>query len=371
MLNKHQFPKIVCAGTPHEIGLAHGKGAKALIKYSLDTYKAMFWDYSGISWEKACKYARTFIPAIDAYNKDYMEEIRGVAEGSGCSLDDILALNVRSEIVFQGAQVNDAPAEAAPPTDGCTAFVFTPCLTESGHLIIGQNWDWKETIKGGCVVLNIKQQGNKPDITMVTEAGIIGKIGFNSAGIGICLNALGSTMRAQGTTIPLHIAMRGVLDSHTLSDAIRESTRMPLACSAHFMLGSANGEGVSLEMGAGEFDVAYAEDGFLAHTNHFFLPRMVGVKDTTRVALPDSLLRLGRIRTLVKHLGHKVTIADIKAILSDHISYPDSICRHDDVLEAEALRLCTVFSVIMDLEREEMYLAPGSPCCSEYHLVKF
>lgn len=365
MLNKHLFPHILCSGTPYEIGLAHGKGAKELIRYTVATYKAMFWDYSGISWERACKYARTFIPVIDEYDPDYMEEIRGIADGSGYSLDDILALNVRSEIVFQGGQVEDAP------TDGCTAFVFTPDMTESGRLIIGQNWDWKESIRGGCVVLHIRQEGNKPDITMVTEAGIIGKIGYNSAGIGICLNALGSSMRAEGKTIPLHIAMRGVLDSTTLSDAIRASVRMPLACSAHFMLGSANGEGVSLEMGAGDFDIAYATDGFLAHTNHFFHPRMDHVKDTTRVSLPDSFLRLGRIRKLVKHLGRKVSVSDIKTMMKDHISYPDSICRHDDVLEPEALRLCTVFSIIMDLEREEMYLAPGSPCCSEYHLIKF
>lgn len=365
MLNKHLFPVIHASGTPYEIGFAHGQGAKEQIRYSLDTYRAMFWDYSSISWEKACRYARTFIPAINAYDPDYMEEIRGIAEGSGYTVDDILALNVRSEIVFQSAQVEDAP------TDGCTAFVFTPEMTENGHLLIGQNWDWKGSIQQGCIILHIWQNGSKPDITMVTEAGIIGKIGFNSAGIGICLNALGSSMKAEGQTIPLHIAMRGVLDSTTLSDAIRASTKMPLACSAHFMLGSANGEGVSVEMGGGDFDVAYAEEGFLAHTNHFIHPRLNYVPDTTKTALPDSFLRLGRMRTMVKNLGHKVSVLDIKEMMKDHRSFPDSICRHDDVLEPEAKRLCTVFSIIMDLEREEMYFSPGCPCSCEYHLMKF
>ena len=119
MLNKNLFPTIIASGTPYEIGFAHGEGAKDIIKYSIDTYKAMFWDYSGISWEKACEYARTFIPAINEYDADLMEEMRGVAEGSGYSLDDILALNVRSEIVLQGSQVDEAL------TDGCTSFVFT------------------------------------------------------------------------------------------------------------------------------------------------------------------------------------------------------------------------------------------------------
>ena len=34
-------------------------------------------------------------------------------------------------------------------------------------------------------------------------------------------------------------------------------------------------------------------------------------------------------------------------------------------------RLGTIFSLIMDLEREEMYFAPGNPCNTEYHLIKF
>jgi len=363
MIRKDLFPIIECSGTPYEIGKLHGKGAKKQIGVCIDTYKAMFWDYSAISWEKACKYAETFVGIINEYNPDYMEEIKGIADGSGYAVNEILALNVRSEIVLQGGQVDSANQ------DGCTSFLFTPDRTENRHLIMGQNWDWKNTIREAMVILHIKQQGNKPDITMVTEAGIIGKIGFNSAGIGIALNALGSDAKVKGKTIPLHIAMRGVLDSVTLSDAIRESVKMPLACCAHFMLGSAKGEGVVLEIGPGDFDVLYADD-YLCHTNHFYTPRLANVHDTTRISLPDSFLRLGRIRHMINTLGHKVSHVDLEKMLKDHTSYPDSICRHDDILEEEGHRLCTVFSIIMDLNKEEMYFAPGSPCCNDYRLIK-
>lgn len=365
MLNKHLFPTIIASGTPYEIGYIHGKEAKKQVDVSIETYKAMFWDYSQISWENACRYAETFIPVIEEYDPDYMEEIRGLAEGSGYSLNEILALNVRSEIVLQGKQVVDAIGR-----DGCTSFVFTADVTEERRIMLGQNWDWKESEKAGCIILHIRQ-ATKPNITMVTETGIIGKIGYNSTGIGITLNALGSDMKVEGKTIPLHIVMRGVLDSHTLSDAIRASTRMNMACCAHFMLGSAKGEGVSLEIGPGDHDAVYAERGFLAHTNHFIHPRLDYVKDTTRISLPDTFLRLGRIRTIVRNLGRKVGVADIKDMMKDHTSYPDSICRHDDMLEPEGKWLCTIFSIIMDLEREEMYFAPGNPCCCEYHLIKF
>lgn len=229
MINKELFPIIIASGTPYEIGLIHGREAKKQVDISISTYKAMFWDYSGIRWEDACNYARTFIPTINEYDPDYMEEIRGIADGSGYGIDEILALNVRSEIVLQGSQINSSN------TDGCTTFVFTPQVTEGGKTLLGQNWDWKMTEQAGCIIMHIRQE-KKPDITMVTEAGIIGKIGYNSAGIGVTLNALSSNMKVEGKVLPLHIAMRGMLDSRTLSDMIRATTCMNLSCCAHYML---------------------------------------------------------------------------------------------------------------------------------------
>jgi isopenicillin-N N-acyltransferase-like protein len=364
MLNKHLFPTIIASGTPYEIGLAHGKGAQKEIGVSVNTYKAMFRDYSKIKWEDACQYARTFIGAINEYDPDYMEEIRGIAEGSGYDITEILALNVRSEIVLQGGQVSGVNF------DGCTSFVLTPCMTENGSTIVGQNWDWKMTEKAGCIIMHIKQQ-KKPNITMVTEAGIIGKIGLNSAGIGVALNALSSDEKVKGKVLPLHIALRGILDSVTLSDAIGATTKMNLSCCAHYMLGSAKGEGISLEVGPGIFDALYAEEGWLAHTNHFITPRLVNVRDTGRVILPDSFQRLGRMRTMIRSMNRKITVSDLKTMLADHTSYPDSICRHEDELEPEGKRLGTIFSIIMDLDREEIYFAPGNPCNTEFHLLRF
>lgn len=365
MLNKHLFPRIIASGTPYEIGVAHGKGAKEQIGVSIENYKAMFWDYSNISWDTACRYAKTFISTIEKYDPDYINEIQGIADGSGWNFEEILALNVRSEIVLQGSQVQQVPME------GCTSFVFTPERTVNRHVLLGQNWDWKKAEQAGCIILYIKQK-NKPDITMVTEAGIIGKIGYNSAGIGVCLNALSSDMKVAGDDpVPLHIALRGVLDSQTLPDAVLAVARMPLSCCAHFMMGSAKGEGISVEVGPGDFDLLYAEDGFLAHTNHFITPRMDYVKDTLRQKNPDTFMRLGRMRTMVHNLDHKVGVPDLKEMMKDHTCYPLSICCHEDEFKPEGKRMSTVFSIIMDLTREEMYFAPGNPCCCEYHLVSF
>ena len=58
------FPIIEASGTPYELGLAHGKGAKKQIDVSINTYKDMFMTYSNISWEKAKQYASTFVEEV-------------------------------------------------------------------------------------------------------------------------------------------------------------------------------------------------------------------------------------------------------------------------------------------------------------------
>lgn len=62
-------------------------------------------------------------------------------------------------------------------------------------------------INPGVILLEIDQTP-RPNILMATEAGIVGKIGLNSEGLGVCLNLLGpehNTMRG----VPIHIILRG------------------------------------------------------------------------------------------------------------------------------------------------------------------
>jgi isopenicillin-N N-acyltransferase-like protein len=53
--------------------------------------------------------------------------------------------------------------------------------------MIGQTWDWAQRLEGHFVVMEIQfPSGHK--LTQLTEAGIIGKIGFNNCGLGVTLN---------------------------------------------------------------------------------------------------------------------------------------------------------------------------------------
>lgn len=258
------FPCIDISGTPYEIGFAHGKNYKKQVLHSIETYKQMFKDYSGLTWDEGKEIAKRYIEPNRSYNPDYLEEMQGVADGAEVTFEDILALNSRSEIVLQSGKNLD------PEIDGCTSIGIMPSKNPEGHTLVAHNWDWKDVQKEAMVMMNITQANGKPTIHLITEAGIIGKTGFNSDGISLYLNALAVNDSPDG--IPLHLAMRGILDSSTLTEAIAAATKFRLGCCANFLIGHSSGEIIDIEISNNDFDVLFPENGILVHTNHFVSP---------------------------------------------------------------------------------------------------
>ncbi|KAI7562004.1 hypothetical protein KC343_g8394, partial [Hortaea werneckii] len=149
------------------IGHKHGREAKHQVAGTIAFYAHMFQETSHMSWAKVQELALSFEPVLRRKWPAYLEEISGLAAGAGVELADIIAVNVRTEIAF------------GLFSDGCTALSWR---TGSASFL-AQNWDWMEEQKAHLIVLEIEQHG-KPTIKMVTEAGLIGKIGLNSAGVG-------------------------------------------------------------------------------------------------------------------------------------------------------------------------------------------
>ena len=354
------FPIAEITGTSYEIGYQEGSLFKEKVAGTIQCYREMFKDYSNLEWERAKELSTRFIDVIREYNPDYLEEIRGVAEGSGFSFEDILALNCRSELVFVGNEMDKADG-------GCTSIGINSGAGKEGDAFLAHNWDWKPSQRNNMIMLKIRQKNGKPDIFMVTEAGIIGKTGFNSAGLCLYLNAL-STDQAPPAGLPLHMAMRGILDCTNLTDALAAATKFHLGCCANFMIGHKNGECVDIEIENEEFDVLYPRDGILVHTNHFISPLLPirPRRDTCKQKFTDTFIRLGRADRLIREKGKDISETDLMEVLRDHVEYPSCICRHEDVRLPEELRMGTVFSMIVNLTKGKIYFCKGNPCETSY-----
>jgi isopenicillin-N N-acyltransferase-like protein len=365
MENKNLIPIFEAEGTNYEIGYAVGSKAKKQVLNCIQSYKDQFEAFVGLGWEDAKKLAQQYVDVISQYNHNYIDEMQGIADGAGVTFDDILLLNCRSEVVLRSNK------DATP--DGCTSIAVTPRKTDGKSTLIGQNWDWKLSQRESMIIVKIKQTATGlPDLVLLTEAGIIGKYGMNSAGLGFCFNALATNDFPQGA-LPLHIACRGAMDSLNLCEAMTKVTRYQLGCAVNFLFASRDGVAVDIEVSNDDFDVLYPEDGIITHANHFRslrLPRYP-YKDMSKYKWPDTFIRNGRAEELMGDIKGAVSMRNFERVFADHADYPTSICHHEDPRDPQHARLGTVISFVMNLNTREMHICKGAPCETPFEVYRF
>ncbi len=95
-----QYPHVRVEGEPLERGRQYGEQARERMLRSRDAYEEVFDHVASWSWGKVTEEAGRYVPAIRAFRPEYLDEMHGMASGSGLRFEDVLALNVRSEVMF-------------------------------------------------------------------------------------------------------------------------------------------------------------------------------------------------------------------------------------------------------------------------------
>jgi isopenicillin-N N-acyltransferase-like protein len=328
--------------------------ARVRIAATLQSYRRLFAHYTGLNWSGVTDFARRYESVIAEHDAAFVAEMRGIAAGAAVGFDDILAINVRTEILYGLGVIR--PAE-------CSSFAALPNAVKSGHTLIGQNWDWHPAASECCVVLSI-EQSPKPSILTVVEAGLLAKFGMNSKGVGVAMNALATDIDRGELGIPVHILLRSVLSSENLSDAVRVVTGSHRASSGNYLIASREGSAVNLECAPGGSERVFAfepEAGLLAHAN-CFSEEAAGIRDETARLRPGGKVRKSAMEGKLRERAGNLTPAGMMLALADHTNSPDSICRHPIDSIHPLNQEVTVASVVTDLDTADMWIADGPPC---------
>ena len=339
------IPILLIGGDPRERGRQHGELAHDRVGLSVERYMERFQHFVGPTPNAVRNKAAEFAPIIDDYDPELLEEIKGVAEGAGFPLDDLLAVNCRSEIMF------------GTPLPECTSFALQPEATADGHVYVGQNWDWAPDIKETLVLLII-EQAPKPTVVLLDEAGMIGRMGFNSDGIGLATNTLISEQWQFG--VPYNILLRGILNQSQMADAIAAVVRPTRALSANYLIADARGQTIDIEASPVHIDHLAPQAGIITHANHFDGPRLSG-RDLSLERFPDSLYRSCRLRDQLAASSGALTVEDMKDALRDGFGKPHAIARDADPSQGRFEQLETVASIIVDVTDRRFLLAGGAP----------
>jgi isopenicillin-N N-acyltransferase-like protein len=361
------IPRVRVAGTPYERGRQYGAQARTRIHLSVQAYQRVFAHYAGWDWPAVRRAAAGFEAPVAAFRPAYLDEMRGLADGAGLDLADVLAINVRTEVMY-AAKARQAPlaTRVPPPPAECSAFAVVPVPGGPATTLLGQNWDWLLHSAQTLIVLEARPDDG-PDFVTVVEAGLLAKAGLNAAGLGLVTNALVTDADIGAPGIPYHVLLRAILDCATVTEALNVLQAGTRSSSANYLIAHASGAALDVEAAPGDFTRLYPQfpgHGLLLHTNHFLSPRLPPVQDVSLWAMPSSAVRLQRL-----HAGTPTapTLDDFRALLADHADYPHSICSHPDPDDHPLEQGATIASVLMDLNARRLWVAAGHPCQVPYH----
>ncbi len=362
------FPLIEISGSARERGQQHGAQAKARIARSIATYARLF-AYCGIDWQGAQRLGASYRDLIGDLDAALLSEIEGIAAGAGRKVDEILALNARTEILppsYPGnphpdqARIAAANAKSGVPDWGeCTSVAVKPAQSTTGTTLLAQNWDWLGAQRAALVLLRVSDAHGASCLTL-TEAGMLAKIGLNSRGFGVCLNILRSSDDGSHTGVPVHVLLRALLARDNVADAVAFASTLTFGASSNVLCADASGDTAALEFSPRGLEVVRGADAALCHTNHFLAPAAAKHQASLAPSL-STFPRLERITALTGAHKGKFSPGDLQRMLRDESDGFLSICRRPDPALAPEVCIETVAAVVMDLGARVMHIAPDVP----------
>lgn len=354
-MKQQTLPIIEIQGGPRKRGQQQGEGAQIMIHAALARYREVLTKALNMTWQEALREARKFLPYAEEAFPQFVDEIRGIAEGAQVAFQEVWTLNC-----YEGL------TEVRQQVWGCTCVAVRDDLTADGHVLLAHNEDWSSVDREHVYLVRCWPDDGPAFIGM-TYGPLLVNIGLNAEGIGVAINSVYPTDGRVG--VPRILSSRAVLDARTIGEAIRACVPKLRAGGYSYLLADPNGELYSIETSATTHNILYGEDGWLAHTNHYLSPKMQVIEEAGTYS--SSHVRLNRARRLLRTQLGQVTVESLQALLRDHVNYPNSICVHEDESDPPHEREITLASLVMDLTARAMWAAPGPPCEAEFECYQF
>lgn len=353
-----RVPIVHVAGSHYEMGRQIGVDRRDVVGQMIATYRHYFLEEGPrieiADWDEAILHARKYLPFAEESMPQYVEELRGIADGAQVGFNDLLVLNCAEAITDDALHAK------------CTSLAVAPEVTADGSLLVGHNEDWLPDDIDNVYLVHAKPD-DEPAFLAINYGGLLPNIGFNECGIAQCCDSVYPNDARIG--VPRIFVSRAVLAARTPSDAIRAALNRRRAAGYNHLIVHVSGEMYNVEVSAEDFDVIYGIDGMLAHTNNYLSRRMRAIEKDSE-ELIASRVRHNRATRLMRSHRRQMSMKSFKAILSDHVNYPKSICNHIDENDPPLNRQQTIASLLMDLTASTMHVAWGTPCQAEYYSYK-
>lgn len=365
--SERKVPVIELSGDAYSRGLQHGTRLRIEIALIFTKWKENIRRNTGKEPDtvlNAFRKAVDFEPITLKYIPAILEEIRGIAEGSGQTYQDVYAFQLVDEFwIYLDKQANSA-------NHHCSGMGVA--ATNSRPSFIAQNIDLENYMNGFQVLFHIAATANEPEQYIVSCAGLVALSGMNSAGIGLCLNSL-MELEASEEGLPVAFIIRYILSKKKGKDVLEFLQTVKHASGQNYIVGIADSV-YDFEASANQA-IRYLPDPknstIVYHTNHSLVNHDVKPwyrKYHEQVLAGETKNRNSEVRfaTVAKSLNRQLSEISpdlIKTILRSKDNSYNPVCRS----YREGGGGFTFSSVLYTLSgRRSLQLTYGSPDQSEY-----
>lgn len=316
-----EFTLTVISGSPRERGRAYGAAFKDAIHGFFDREIAQAFTGKPASREDLLRYAGACAGRIKAYSPEIMDELGGVAEGSGLRLEDLVLLTLHEELFHRGELPGSAKPQAAvgvgTQKGHCTVLAAGPPDTADGNAYVGQTWDWMDTTYGHSSMLRWERSSG-PSLLSYAYPGLWVGAALNSAGLAFGWTSAWDKEGIKGPRagIPSYVLLAQMMYQETLDAAVEEVRRAGQAGWFTVVLVDGDGEMANLEGSPAELSVERTR-GRCAR-NLYGGRRMTRAADGAAVAYTD---RCRRMMDLLAAGKGKLDRAALQGFLHDPAVY--------------------------------------------------
>lgn len=363
--------EVVIGDSYREAGRSFGAAHAEQIVRQVESYRPLY-ELLGLSLDQVTRRAATeLLKPADSVLGDYVDELRGRAEGAGVPFLELFLLNCQEEVsLWVAPQKWDELEERWPSrkpgaVDGCT----TLALRAGGHTVFGHTEDWTAVDLENAVALHDVTTPDGTRILALQSPGIVPWQGMSSHGVTATANTLLSTDARPG--VPNALVLRWVLEARTLEEVYARLCLPQRAMGTYVLAGDASGRVWSIQTSATRSSCLPVDD-WVVQTNHYTHDSLTALQ--RRPVWPDSLGRHERARALVSAgmaAAERPTPWSLQelavAVLRDHGGEGmHAICVHPQGAGMpRVLDDATVSAVVYEPLRRRMHACVGPLCRGE------
>jgi hypothetical protein len=325
---------VTIVGTARERGRQYGRQSADEIRAFLDREIYTPFATDAVTRDDLLRYAGACAEVVRTACPEISDELEGMAEGSGCTLEEHVLVTLHEELYHRGT---------LPPVSHCTAVAVGPPATRGGNTYVGQTWDWMQSVAGLSRMLHWRRQDG-PSVLAYAFPGLWVGAGLNTAGLALCWTSadLGQPNQRPRVGLPSYVLLAHLLYQESLED-VREVAQRNLHA-GWFTFVMADGQGRLM-------NVEGSPDGIeVAETNGRLIRVGFGTRRMSRTPAEQDIPRHPRCAAMDRILDAVPGAAELATLQQALADPAGGIC----------VGLSTIDMMVFDTTHRVAHLSRGS-----------